>query len=256
MNDFNINDYIFNNDDGSKSLFLKFSNKCALNNMYDGEFWFRPYCYYWAVEGTLGDEREGLVCNVNKVSDSAIFKNGTVMLFDYDGKEFCRMFSFYEVKLKDKYFEKIDEKMKEFGDYVSLLNMNLLIKELEDKYNVIYVQSPKYDEGIIDKFHFYKDSTKYKYQSEKRIAIKTNKQATNEEIKKLERKIDVLQKKCRNILNLKEIDSCKKKLFDLYKNEKFTHKIEFDNTMISKPVYNDKIFEIDNLEDLQKLFYF
>ena len=266
-----LEDYIYENEDGSKSLFLKFSSLNAIDNMIiNGEYWFRPYGHFWYSDivqsnHLTGDKEEGKVKEHVRLNDTNIFKNIRMNIYkDFKETEADRIICLYEIKLEEFNCNPIDSEMDDFGEYVSLVDYKALINSLEKACPFkFYQQNPIYDSAgsfIIDDNHFYKAAI-FKYQHEKRICLKTNIFIKDERVDKLNNKIEKLRCVQNNLhsnvekINIEHtLELLNREILSYYEKEEYTFKTKLYSNMISNPVLAKNIYGINNVSQLKKIF--
>ena len=127
----NLEEYIYLNDDGSKSIFLKFSSYEVIENMIKGELWFRHVGYFRFYPDKCGraDEFDGFKGVSYNAGLNDFGGNTYITIYNQDdnSNEKERVICIYEWKLNKDHFEyQIDEKMKCLGNYCALVDVNEL----------------------------------------------------------------------------------------------------------------------------------
>ena len=272
------NDYILSCEERNY-LILKFSDVNALESMNKGVWYFRhpDYYVYDAIKNgntTRGDKYEekisrsvcgGLsVFNLIKNKKTRGIWPYTVKLYKSDDeRDSMRFISFYSLEILDDWnLDNIDNRMKDFGDYVAIVQYNNLYRELKNRYRIQNIQVQYLDETYCGDMGDGHKNRKYSYQKERRLIIKSesflSKIRENDELK-------VIQKKYFELRKIMD-DSCKpngerieaeKKMEELMVREAeirkdFYSEVKTRCGLLSKIIPVVELFKMKTINDLIK----
>lgn len=212
--------FIFTNQKGTRSTYIKIGCKPALLNMKKGEWWlWHPdyFRYEDLVNGDMqrGDREESLIesKSVYKETTTKPIKIGfgtappqeitikTILYREQEEIDCERILCFYRLDLNDNSeFPPLDERLKEFGDSVVFVDIEQLYKEIEVKNNTAKHYDIEYHaedySGSVGKSG---KRDLYKYQNEHRIYLSSQKYGNelqrSEEIQKLYSMLDAEREK-------------------------------------------------------------
>lgn len=197
------------NDEYGKYIILKMSDEVALNNMKNGEFWFRHPAFYNKLENIngdsiVGDEYDNKIKSIEndiislpegciKINGILNGKNldtkGAIKIVLFKEQDLERQLSFYMLRIKENgdYFCDV-ESIKAFNyEYFAIVDIKSFLEELSKK-NVSVDESKceYYDfnnySGELSSFSKRKE---YKNQNEYRVIIHMSKIEEDEKINKL-----------------------------------------------------------------------
>lgn len=269
-------DYIFNYE-GKNYLILKFSDLTALGNMYRGVWYFRhpDYYVYAAIENKnpgQGDKYEEKLSKIScgnlsfstSKNDRNVKSIGTYSAKLYksdDERDSMRFISFYELEVSDTgVLGKVDNQMKDFGDYVAVVQYNKLCGELKNSYSIQNIQVQYLEDNYCGAIGDGCKNRKYSYQKERRLIIKSenflSKIRENVDLTAIQKKYFELRKimgdSCKSnserIKAEKEIDKLMLREIEIKKD--FYSEIKTQCGLLFKIIPTERLFKIKNISEL------
>ena len=252
--------------DNRKYLYLKFNDKEALDNMKNGNIWFRSIRFFWYYpDESTGDENDEKVCSTttNKYEHDSVTRVTMKLNFTDKSYDDFAVFCLYKLEINDDgTFAYIDKKMINYYKYFSIVDYNEMISLLR-KENLLTEMNAFYGEDYNSSDNnFYKDA-RYSFQKELRVKIKhqflieENVRQKIEEYDNIYFKIDnAYRKKKMGVFDNLE---CKKKilkqeLFNIFNTERYVKKIYLKCDCFTSLIESVKLSGINNKMALENLF--
>lgn len=179
-------DYI-NSDAYGCYIILKINKKDVLESMRKGTFWFRHPAFYNCEEDkngntTLGDKYDDKLRAITNCDDPPNESGATMRVYEYSEQDENRQISFYKLRLgKDCRYEKVDAKMRNFGDSFALIDKTKIIGCLREAKYTFFDGDCFYcdDDTYVGECGSFFKRIRYNYQNEYRISIRNGAYSIN-----------------------------------------------------------------------------